>query len=515
VGEGTSAPDRIQGEVRWRWNGFLPRSFLFSADRLDHAPENLNRIPVPEGDLYVSPDYVCHVQAFEDSFIALIGHCCDLADPDAREAEIAAGLLRVATRDGIDAMLAGTDDLLGRFAAICRIRGRWSAFADATAMRTIYFAEDKRAVASHSTLLGTLVGAAPRVGIFQHYWCGLPGNASPVPGVRALPANFALDLDTRAIRRFWPRAERIERSVSDVIGGVEEALVRAARATAVRWKPILSLTAGLDSRLSLAILRDTPGLTAFTYHLREWHDADAAIARQLCEQLGVGHRTLTAVERNRAESAYQLIESIVDCTFEKRVAVLMLGAFGNESDIIHVRSNLAEIGRAFWRGHTGMPRRLDPSNWLQVGLKESVRRLPQRTEAERCLREEMARFFTTAGYDTNDPSIKGYDIWDLVYTEHRMSTWHGQALLGTDMTFDTSILFNARRILEPMLAVPYGDRRNGTLLREIVARRCPEIAGIPVNPRPRRGLRELGAAAYRQLKRRSVIVRAIAGHARM
>jgi hypothetical protein len=124
----------------------------------------------------------------------------------------------------------------------------------------------------------------------------------------------------------------------------------------------------------------------------------------------------------------------------------------------------------------------------------------------------MTRFFATVGYDSIDPhapQIMGYDVWDLVYMEHRMSTWHAQALSGSDMAFDTSILFNSRRALDLLMSVPLADRRHGTIFRTIIAHRCPQIADIPINPRPRRTLRQLAAAAYRQLKRRAGFVRAM------
>jgi hypothetical protein len=349
--------------------------------------------------------------------------------------------------------------------------------------------------------------------VFRHYWCGLPGNASPVPGVRALPANFVLDPATRTMRRFWPRSPRQERSVQEVINDVDAILRKTAEATAARWKPALSVTAGLDSRLTLSMYHDLPDIVAFTYHRDSADSTDVEVARRLCERLGIEHRPLLPVDRNRGESAYQLIEAIPDCTFDKNVVPIYLSAFQDSNNgVIHVRSSLAEVGRAFWRYHPGMPTTIDSTNWIQVSLAKSTADLPGRAEAADYMRTEMRRFFSTVGYDSVDPhapEILGYDVWDLVYMEHRMSTWHAQALSGSDMAFDTSILFNSRRLLDLLMSVPLPDRRNATLFRKIIARRCPQISDIPVNPRPRRTFNQLAAGAYRQLKRRAGFVRAI------
>ena len=500
-------------DVRWRWDGFLARSYLFSLEPIDPKPAELREVPLPDGHLFISPDYYCHVQRVDAAFVVLIGYCIDLEALGATESDIALSLLQRALRDGIEAMLASTDHLTGRFAVICHVAGRWHVFPDANATRTIYYAEDRPAIASHSTILGSLIGAAPRADIFKHYWCALPGNASAVPGVRVLPANFVLDLDSRQLRRFWPRSERVERPVADVIDELDTLLARTAAATVARWKPLLSLTAGVDSRLSLSILYGTPDLVAFTYDRDEEDAVDVEGARRLCEMLGIEHRRLPLVERWRAERAYQLIESIVECSFDKNVAPIFLSAFGDmDGAVIHIRSSLTGIGKAFWRYHPGMPTSFDPANWLYVSLSKLTTHLPYRQEAAEYLRAEMQRFFALVGYDSVDPrspQIMGYDVWDLLYAEHRMSTWHAPALSAFDMAVETSMLFNCRRILDILMSVPLLDRRKATLFHMIIARHCPQIADIPVNPRPRRTVSELGAAAYRQFKRRIGLVRAI------
>ena len=492
-------------DIQWQWHGFLPRSYLFSTATVP-KPSGLREIPLPEGHLFVSPDYTCAVGQVGASFVALIGHCIDLRRPDADERYIATSLAGIAVRDGFDAMLADTDDLLGRFAAICRIGGRWHVFNDASAMRTVYYAEDRPAIASHSTLLGELIGAQPRMEIFRHYWCALPGNASPVPGVRVLPANFELDIETRGLRRYWPRAARRERPVAALADELDTLFSRAADAIAIRWTPAISMTAGLDSRFTLAVFRHTSNITTFTYDRGEQDAVDLALARQVCARLNIPHNRLPAVGRSRAQSVYRLIESMPDCSFDQTVAAIYLSTFQGDRHI-HVRSNLAEIGRAFWRKHPGMPTTLDPANWVGVSMSKWTAHLPGREAAAALMGVEMPRFFAAVGYD--QPTIHGYDVWDLVYMEHRMATWHGQALLGSDPAFDTAILFNARRILDLMLAAPLAERKNATLLRRIIAKRAPELADIPVNPRPPRTISQLFAGAYRRLKRHVPLVRTL------
>jgi hypothetical protein len=55
-----------QSEIRWRWEGFIPRSFVFSLD-LWRDLSGLLEVPLPLGRLAVSPDYHSHVRRQDPS----------------------------------------------------------------------------------------------------------------------------------------------------------------------------------------------------------------------------------------------------------------------------------------------------------------------------------------------------------------------------------------------------------------------------------------------------------------
>lgn len=150
----------------WAQGEFLPRSFFFSAAPLPRAPAGLQEVKLsegmPGGALFVSPDYTCRVAEAGTTLVALIGHCIDLRRPNDDEALLARWLAELVEHSGLDAMLADADDLVGRFAIICRAGERWHAFNDACATRSICYAEDRPAIASHAMILGELIGEQPR-----------------------------------------------------------------------------------------------------------------------------------------------------------------------------------------------------------------------------------------------------------------------------------------------------------------------------------------------------------------
>ncbi|MGO4526452.1 hypothetical protein AB4097_16510 [Microvirga sp. 2MCAF35] len=492
-------------------SGVHPRSFLFSLDDRYEAP-GLGHVLVPIGKLQISPDYHCYTVASQESFLILIGHCIDLRAPASQEPDAARTLLHAALHDGVETMLAASDHIIGRYTVICYSRGTWTVFNDACATRSTYFAEDADLIASHSTLIGRALGREARKELFRHFRYGLPGNVSPVAGVRVVPANFSLDLRSKKLTRFWPIKRRVERTIEELISPLEDVLTRTADAVALRWTPALSLTAGIDSRTTLAAFSHIPSTVPFTYYRGPDDATDIDIASMLCRSARFEHRPLAVVNRSDAPSIYAAADAMVDYKHFDEASAIYFEAFAG-GNYIHVRSNLAEIGRAFWRRHPVMPTRFGADNWIDVATHQDRQGEPLRQEAMRYMQDEMAAFIDLAGYDLSDPfnpSLLGYDAWDLVYWEHRMSTWHAQVLMGSDFAFDTQVIFNSRTVLDLLMSAPLKDRAKAALFHQFIDRKRPDFSSIPINPRPsKRGVEALILGAYRRLRRRVPILRSL------
>jgi len=388
----------------------------------------------------------------------------------------------------------------------------WTVFNDACATRSTYFAEDADIIASHSTLIGRALGREARKELFRHFRYGLPGNVSPVAGVRVLPANFSLDLQSKKLTRFWPRRYRIERSVEELISPLEDVLTRTADAIATRWTPALSLTAGIDSRTTLAAFSHIPSTVPFTYYRGPDDTTDIDIADMLCRSAGFKHRLLAVVGRSDAPSIYDAADAMSDYKHFDEASAIYFKAF-SRGNYIHVRSNLAEIGRAFWRRHPVMPTRFGADNWIDVATHQERQGEPLRRQAMQYMQDEMKAFIDLAGYDLSDPfnpSLLGYDAWDLVYWEHRMSTWHAQVLMGSDFAFDTQIIFNSRAVLDLLMSAPLKDRAKASLFHQFIERRSPDFRNIPINPRSSyRSIEDYVLGVYRRLRRRVPILRSL------
>lgn len=458
----------------------LARAYAFSTDPLP-ADFPLPTHDVGFGHLAISPGYGWVRIVVNGRHVILIGHCVDLDNPSLDESAIARKLVEAAS------VPEATFRLLGRFVVIDHRDGRTRVCGDATSMRTIYYAEDVPVVASHSTLIGGVIGETPRTEPFRYYRFGLPGNLSITPRVRVLPANFSLDLAERRPQRFWPGStdQRHERSVDEAYPLVERLLLDSAAALTTKAQCVVSLTAGIDSRVTLAALRAHPETRTFTYDRGLEDASDLRTAQLLAKRVGLSHETLRMRRADDRPESSAATVAMVDYKHDVRLPALYARAFGG-SDVLHVRSNLLEIGRAFWRKKLGDQPSLDGANWRQANLYNPAT-MPGYDEALATFEAEMPSFFDLMGYDLSDPSapaLHGYDAWDLFYWEHRMPTWHSQLVLGTDPVFETSVLFNSRAFLAALLDVPLADRKAATLMHRFIAAHAPEIVGIPVNPGP-------------------------------
>lgn len=469
----------------------LARAYLFSACAIEQPP-GFTEVKLPFGCLFVTPDTELTIVREGQDFAVLIGYCVDLDDPALGEETLALRMLAAARHRGLGAAAIESENLFGRFAVIIAAGGDLGAFNDATAMRTIYFSETEPVAASHSTLIATSLGKTSDLSLFRAFRYGLPGNRSVTEGVRVVPGNFLLDLRSGEVKRFWPRDARIERTEEAVYPELSEALQAAAQAVARRWKPAISLTAGIDSRVTLASFRRHPNTSTFTYLRDSEDERDAAFAPEIAGRVQLPHRVLRMADPGEQNELMERVEAMPDHVHDPRLATIYARHFP-ERGTIHCRSNLLEIGRSFWRKHPVMPERLDAENWQLVSTRKAGS-IPDLTEdqvnrASKLMTSEMQRFFEMAGYDRSDPrnpQLLGYDAWDLVYWEHRMSTWHAQILLASDFTFDTAIVFNSRRFLSALLSLPVPARMNHDVLLRYISDHAPELRGHPINPRLRR-----------------------------
>ena len=445
-------------------------------------PQSWRSVSLGEYSLWHDPNVPISHAATEESRLIFIGRAVDpysgLGDQ-----RVIANRLAIGVRNGT--FLDLLDQLTGRFVVIIIDAEGPKVFQDATGTRTVFYSLG--VVASHSGL-ATGDRSQPSSDT-ERLWQDvnastssvryLPGLANPYPDVRPLTPNTFLNLAQGTVERFWPRASRSENPELDsVVAEVSEILAESARLFASQWSLAASLTAGLDSRLSLAAARAVAGEMEFFSIMRmedphPVHVVDLEVARDICEQFDLVHRTFDRGVDARGEN-YDEFSAVwrANLVTPRGNPTLIKGYIDRwPKSLTHLRSNVAETGRAFYKGE-----RLESAE--PEGL---ARRWNRHMSDDDRVVQHFAEFCDVTQF--NDDNMFGYDPLDLFYWEHRMGVWHAWLCLEADMAHETLTVYNNRRLLMTMLEAPFDSRVSATVFHRAIAVLWPALSSWPINPK--------------------------------
>jgi hypothetical protein len=310
-----------------------------------------------------------------DRRVAVLGTAMDLVTSETALDVISRTLVRqlaVSYEDYLDAL----DWICGRYLLISQDENTTRIQTDATGMRSVFYSSESTVVASHAHLVASLTDAGPSE-FADPAWetknsvSYLPGLVTVHDGVRQLTPNTELILESMTVRRIYPRRNLEPLYVEEIVERVHPILKSQVVALA-RWTPlVMSLTAGIDSRTSLALARPVVDqLDTFTYQTEFGRFKSKAIvsidpitAAAIATSLGIRHRVVR-IDNDVLDA--DLREILATNVHHEHIWPLAQWYLNNLSgEILHVRSNLYEIGRCFWR--KSRPREL-PLNSERMAL---------------------------------------------------------------------------------------------------------------------------------------------------
>jgi hypothetical protein len=397
------------------------------------------------------------------------------SDPQATVASLAASLA-----GSESAFLDELAWLNGRHAIFYRRGdGRSFVLGDAAGIRSIFrYSRERRIIASHVNLV-VANAAEAEPGPVLPYRFGYAGLRTPRRHVFFVTPNTKLDLGNFRIERFWPTAPIPQGTLQDAAGDAAALMAGAFAWIAGHYHPVISVTAGIDSRTTLAVSRGSAS-RYYTYY-RNGNESSDALDRDfglLLQRSGLVRHTVLEVSATPARKAE--IAALWQNTFYPhlfKATSAHVDAFGGDPLAIHVRSNLSEIARQFYAYRRGE----NPPAGTPEELARLWQPLYESDPAWPIIVDAFAEFIVTTGFTACAPMI---DLPTLFYWEHRMGIWHSQVVMSTDLAFDTVSLYNCRRLLEVLLSVPPDLQRKGTVLKEIIRRLWPALASFPINGKP-------------------------------
>lgn len=409
-----------------------------------------------------------------------------LLDPDAPDEDDHRILTRLMERfESLDALIAATGSLGGRW-VIVAVHGKEAhLFNDAFGLRQVFYAKTRGGdvfamseAALGAKMLSLPVGRAAQTymnsEVFradpEYQW---PTTATAFRGLKRLVPNHSLDLRHGVSRRFWPTAPLSKLTLDEGATRAGRLLRGLVRAAANRFDLAISVTCGIDSRVVLAASRDAIDRASFVT-LRQCRmpdeNPDIAIPAELLAKLGLEHEVVQARVTMTPEFGHIF----------KASAFLAHDRYGPDAEAILERFDREKVALT---GSGGEVARCAGRNLLPFFDRKRASpaylarsKLGGRSAfAERYFRKWLRD--VGSGHDVN--------LMDIFEWEQDCGSWLAATQLEFDMAWkDVITPFNCRDLMVAMLSVPSRYRKGlkPALFERIIQDLWPEILDAPVNP---------------------------------
>lgn len=405
-------------------------------------------------------------------------------NPFSSENDIKNIAVSLADKHNDSSFLDYLDELSGRFTIITDDGNATRVYGDAAGTRTLYYdtESDFHIISSHSTLIADLMGytiSEVSQGVFTNKeFTGrkyLPGLLSPFDEIRPLTPNTRYVIESRKVERFFPREELETIDFKETVDSVTEVLKKQSKLISEIYKTSTSLTAGLDSRLTFAIQNSDKNngdyFTHISKRIPESFQEDVSIGKKLADIYNKDHRVYEYTNDDTVDGFKEFKAVWFKNVGMYRGSVHLFKTYADHypPNNLHIRSNIAEVVRVYYKRRTGEVSEEKLANLYTISPFKN--------------NELVLNSFKEFIEITNFKSDKfyNYNFADLFYWEHRMGMWHSWLINESDVAYETFVPFNNRKLLTMMLSIPEEERIGDELFIEIINNVNPKLMDIPVN----------------------------------
>lgn len=462
------------------------RGYVISDKNIRPPNKNWKKFKINNYYIYFDPINETSYIEKRNHCIFVLGTIIDISNGGLNREEILNNLLNKLFKSKND-FYDYLDHLSGRYLILFCDGIDCYVLNDATGMRSVFYSRKKTIIGSHCELVQEYVQSDLST-IVDREWFGkytnyhLPGHYTPYQDIFFLTPNTKLRLSDKKIIRFFPRkpleVTNVNHSAELISEYVNNQLTNLVN---MNKKLLLSLSSGIDSRLSLAFTKKfLDKFTFFTYYKRgsgplskgeKTLQVDVEQVSDLATQLNLNHHIITLSTNKLDEKIPRdFIEIMRKNTFTHHsfeLAKIYCEKFGDE--YLHIRSNVPEVGRLSYK-----PTR---NKYKKFNLESMVHAYSYKALND----DKVKKAFSNFCNDTQFDKIFNYDPFNMMYWEYRMGVWQSQVLLESDVAHDTFSYFNARKILSLFLSIPITDRKNNKLFYAIISRNWPVINYWKIN----------------------------------
>ena len=394
-------------------------------------------------------------------------------------------------------------NLSGRFLLMFTINKQTYVLNDASGFRPVFYFEKnkKKYLTSSISLLKTIEKVDEKKSLSDYYnsdhYLHTPtymwhAGFTFYKNVEHLIPNHYLDIKTFGQIRFFPSKENVivtdPKKIEDIENEITELLKSSIEGLNYRHSLALALSAGNDSRVLLALMKDISKEVLFWISYRSKKEADYFVPKKI-----VNHFKLRflPIKNNRPRAFFKkfykqntVMAHKIWCEFNYS----KLNKF--PEDHIVVRGAAAESARNYYYpNYSPIHPEKVTMDYLCTVPNLSFLRIPE-------LHNDFNNWLTSMQKIEKEFD---YKTLDFVFWEHREGCWQAQNQLESDYHFEVFVPYNNRKILDLMLSLPseLRDKRNPILYNRLIQNNWPELKSFEINPKDKFSNFELKIRYYK------------------
>ncbi len=456
--------------------------FLHELDWAHHLKGNLN--------LYFHPQTNFSFYEQNENWVCVLGHTIDTINNTINNADVSKALYEnlIVSQDAFFDYL---ERLTGRYVIITSMNKQLNVYHDATGMKSVFYHKNSATFGSHAKLVAkaTGEGEAQQVDLdwiqeprTYHY----PGDYTPYNNVHFLLPNHKLLVWENKTVRYFPREELPTKTLDDVIDILVEETQKQLKLIAENYKMLVSLTAGVDSRTTLALLKDyVSSAVFFTYYYKHSKDPsfktsktldiDRDVANEIIANLQLNHEIIPIDYADRTDEDYIAFkELLTENTFLDHNSILakIYSDKYEGENYLHLRSNIYGIIKSVFR-----------KVYKLHGSEASLEDIVTCTNPSLLSDPNAVRLYERWLEDYSPNVGLNYDPFDILFWESRMGTWHSQLVIQSDIAFETHTLINSQYLIRNLLSIPVENRSSSQYLHRLVDKQWPILSYWKYNRR--------------------------------
>lgn len=469
-----------------KFNLDLSKAFLIE-DNIEEIDGFYKILTTEQANVFISKDYEYYKLEMNNKTAILMGYCYDIRDADISNEKVLEELLKLEDKDSWYKFM---DYLNGRFVIILSVKEKLYVHSDATNMKPIFYNEKHKIVASHEYIIKEILVMIYSEEIADSLY--IRKNAldwSDTNHIYKLSPSVELEYYAFTMTRIFPRNNKPSYTVSEAIQEMNSYIKETIKWLSNQNNKKFSLTGGVDSRISLSIVKPiVDQIDFFTYmkenkalrseSMRETYYNDQKIANDIAYNLNLNHEMFFIPTSVNEKEYINTLKKTMSSQHSYQLSHYLENRkeFNNA---LHIKSTIQSIGKS------SFPTSLYDENNIEnllIGIRKWVPDEMKKKNNYELLYKHVKDYLTRI--DLNITRIYNYHVLDLVFLESRLGNFQSNITQETDKTLEVFNLFNSRKFIELFLSVPLEDRQNQEIGKQLIENHWPVLDYFALNSSP-------------------------------